>query len=269
MIGAALTLGAGSVLAVPTRCHAQRWAGIGLLGAVLLALPRPALADQSLLVADNGLVQCEASLRDLTRISLKDDQFASVSKIATGIASEDFTVVNEPVRGDIYLSVPDGFTKRTISFFGTTRRGYVYKFACTLAGDEARQVFIANADIEHPAAAAEAVPANLSQQDAATRLVRAMAEQLPVDGFDVAWKPLAPVMAGTLRVQALGEYRGVTLVGKVVRVENRGTKAVTLREDAVAPADAIAVSIAHAELAPGQVTTAYIVEAGPSAGGRP
>ena len=158
MIGAALTLGAGSVLAVPTRCHAQRWAGIGLLGAVLLALPRPALADQSLLVADNGLVQCEASLRDLTRISLKDDQFASVSKIATGIASEDFTVVNEPVRGDIYLSVPDGFTKRTISFFGTTRRGYVYKFACTLAGDEARQVFIANADIEHPAAAAEAVP---------------------------------------------------------------------------------------------------------------
>lgn len=269
MIGAALTLGAGSVLAVPTRCHGQRWAGIGLLGAALLALPRPALADQTLLVADNGLVQCEASLRDLTRISLKDDQFASVSKIATGIPAEDFTVVNEPVRGDIYLSVPDGFAKRTISFFGTTRRGYVYKFACTLVGDEARQVFIANADIEHPAAAAEAVPANLSQQDAATRLVRAMAEQLPVDGFDVAWKPLAPVMAGTLRVQALGEYRGVTLVGKVVRLENRGTKAVTLREDAVAPVAAIAVSIAKPELAPGQVTTAYIVEAAGSPGGRP
>ena len=96
-----------------------------------------------------------------------------------------------------------------------------------------------------------------------------MAEQLPVDGFDVAWKPLAPVMAGTLRVQALGEYRGVTLVGKVVRLENRGTKAVTLREDAVAPVAAIAVSIAHAELAPGQVTTAYIVEAAGSPGGRP
>ncbi len=269
MMASALALGAGTLFAGPNRCHLQRAAGVGLIGAVLLALPHPALADQTLLVADNGLVQCEASLRDLTRISLKDDQFASVSKIATGIATEDFTVVNEPVRGDIYLSVPDGFARRTISFFGTTRRGYVYKFACTLAGDEARQVFIANADIEHPAAVAEAVPANLSQQDAATRLVRAMAEQLPVDGFDVAWKPLAPVMAGALRVQALGEYRGVTLVGKVVRLENRGTKAVTLREEAVAPVAAIAVSIAKPELAPGQVTTAYIVEAAGSPGGRP
>ncbi|MEI5617445.1 type-F conjugative transfer system secretin TraK, partial [Streptomyces brasiliscabiei] len=77
-----------------------------------------------------------------------------------------------------------------------------------------------------------------------------------------------PVTAGTLRVQVLGEYRGVTLVGKIVRLENRGSRPVTLREDAVAPADAIAVSIAHAELAPGQVTTAYIVEAWPSPGGR-
>lgn len=269
MIGAALTLGAGRALASPTRCHAQRALGAGLIGAALLALPRPAFADQSLLVADNGLVQCEASLRDLTRISLKDDQFASVSKIATGNPAEDFTVVNEPVRGDIYISIPEDFARRTISFFGTTRRGYVYKFACTLAGDEARQVFIANADIEHPPVPAASGDANLSTEETATRLVRAMAQQLPIDGFEVAWKPLLPVMAGTLRVQALGAYRGVLLDGKVLRVENRGSSPVTLRAEQVGSPNAIAVSIANPDLATGQATTAYVVEPTATAGGRP
>ncbi|MEO0031272.1 MAG: hypothetical protein RIS94_1030 [Pseudomonadota bacterium] len=269
MMALSLAIGADTAAPGQIRRLGKRGLGAGLIGAALFALPCPALADQTLLIADNGLVQCEASLKDLTRISLKDDQFASVSKIATGNPADDFSVVNEPVRGDIYLSVPESFARRTISFFGTTRRGYVYKFACTLAGDDARQVFIANADIEHPPAAAEAVAANLSTDEAATRLVRAMAEQLPVEGFDVAWKPLAPVMAGPLRVQAIGQYRGVTLIGKVVRLENRGAKPVTLREDAVAPASAIAVSIANADLAPGQATTAYVVEAATGAGGRP
>src|SRR3546814_14807306 len=61
------------------------------------------------------------------RISLVEDEFASVSKISTGNPQDDFSVVNEPVRGDIYLSVPEGFARPALSFFATSKRGYVYK----------------------------------------------------------------------------------------------------------------------------------------------
>ncbi|MBB4860527.1 conjugal transfer pilus assembly protein TraK [Novosphingobium chloroacetimidivorans] len=217
-------------------------------------------ADQNLIAADNGEVRCTASMRDLTRISLKDDEFASVSKVSTGIATEDFSVVNEPVRGDIYLSVPDGFSRNAVSFFGTTRKGFVYKFVCSVAGDEAVQVFIANADLENPAKAAAAIPASLSAKDGAVRLVKAMYEQSIVEGFEIRQRVLAPVNVGALRVQVIGEYRGPQLTGKTLRIENKGSKPATLTEESVS-SWAIAVSIANPNLKPGEATTAYVVQA--------
>ncbi|MES2303687.1 MAG: type-F conjugative transfer system secretin TraK [Pseudomonadota bacterium] len=248
---------------------ARRECGASFIAATMLVLPQAAHADQNLLVADNGQVQCDASLKDLTRISLKNDQFASVSKVSTGNSSEDFSVVGEPVRGDIYLSVPEGFARASISFFGTTRRGYVYKFTCKVAGDEARQVFLTNADIEHPRELTDITATALSDDETAIRLMRAMAQQLPTHGFDVRWKPLVPVMAGTLRVQVLGQYYGVRLNGRILRLENRGSKAVTIAGEQVASTNAIAVSIGNPDLAPGQVTTAYIVEPHGEPGERP
>lgn len=239
---------------------ARRECGASFIAATMLVLPQAAHADQNLLVADNGQVQCDASLQDLTRISLKNDQFASVSKVSTGNPAEDFSVVNEPVRGDIYVSVPEGFARTSISFFGTTRRGYVYKFTCKVAGNEARQVFITNADIENPRELTDIAATALSDDETAIRLMRAMAQQLPADGFDVRWKPLAPVMAGTLKVQVLGQYRGVRLNGRILRLENRGAKAVTIAGEQVASTSAVAVSIGTPDLAPAQATTAYVIE---------
>jgi conjugal transfer pilus assembly protein TraK len=213
-----------------------------------------------LIAADNGEVRCTASMRDLTRISLKDDEFASVSKVSTGIATEDFSVVNEPVRGDIYISVPEGYAKKAISFFGTSRKGFVYKFVCSIAGDEATQVFVANADLEKPRKAGAAIPASLSAKDGAVRLVKAMYEQSIVDGFEIRQHVLAPVNVGPLRVQMIGEYRGAQLTGKTLRIENKGSKPVDLTEESVSP-KAIAVSIANPHLKPGEATTAYIVQA--------
>lgn len=236
------------------------------IGAGLLLCAAPAFADQHVMAADNGQVGCEASARDLTRIALKDDQFASVSKVSSGVPTEDFSVVNEPVRGDIYISVPEGYARKTVSFFGTTRKGFVYKFVCTIAGDDAKQVFVANADLEKgPAAAAEAIPAGLSGSEGAVRLVRAMYQQLPVDGFEIRQRGAVPVNVGALRVQMVAEYRGATLTGKAIKVENRGPKPVEITEEMVAPGggppalNPVAVSIAAPRLAPGQATTAYIV----------
>ena len=97
--------------------------GFGLISAGLLALASPAFADQHLIAADNARVDCTASSSELTRISLIGDAFASVSKISTGYPYSDFTVTNEPIRGDIYISVPQGYAPRSINFFATSKQG--------------------------------------------------------------------------------------------------------------------------------------------------
>ena len=135
----ALMFASGSVLA-SRLCHLSRLTGAALIASGLVLTASPALADETILVADNGEVRCQASKSDLTRISLKDDQFVSVSRVQSGIESEDFSIVHEPTRGDIYISVPQGYAKPNISFFGTTQNGFVYKFDCQVAVEAAVQV---------------------------------------------------------------------------------------------------------------------------------
>lgn len=253
-----LDLAAGA-LCVPRVSWRDRVVGAALLGIGIAAMAQPAFADQNVLAADNGTVRCDASLKDLTRITLKDDQFASVSKIQTGSPTEDFQVVNEPLRGDIYISVGNGFSRPAISFFGTTKKGFVYKFVCAVSGAEAKQVFVANADVEQPAAVGEHWPTGLSAQESAARLISAMYTQQPVEGFDIVWRPLTPVNVGSLRVQLIGQYSGATLTGKLLKLANTGTGPVTLSEDQVAPANAVAISLAKPKLEAGQETTAFVV----------
>lgn len=241
---------------------ARRAGVVALVSAALLAGSSAQAADQNLLAQDNGTVRCEASLKDLTRIALKGDKFASVSKIQTGNPGEEFQIVNEPIRGDIFLSVGDGFKKPTLSFFGTTQKGYVYKFLCTVSGDEAKQVFLANADAEPGERVASIrLPATMDVGDKATRLIKAMYEQANVEGFEQDWRPLTPVQVGSLSVQLVGLYRGATLLGEMLRIENRGEKAADLVEEQIAPKGALAVSIVNPRLAPHEVTTAFVVEA--------
>ena len=230
-------------LAAGATCASRVWLRERLLGAALVALglagiAEPALADQNVLAADNGTVRCDASLKDLTRITLKDDQFASVSKIQTGSAAEDF-------------------------------QGFVYKVVCAGAGSEAKQVFVANAEAEHPAAVGERWPAGLSDQEGAARLISAMYVQKPVEGFDITWRPLAPVNVGSLKVQLVGQYSGSSLTGKLLKLANTGNKSVTLSEDQVAPADALAVSLAQSKLEAGQETTAFVIMRAARAGDQP
>ena len=140
-------IGGGTAIASRV-CSLSRFVGAGMILVGGMALAAPAFADEHLLAKDNSEVSCTLSKSGLTRISLKDDRFASVSKLTTGVESDDFTVVNEPTRGDIYVSVPEAYSRANVSFFGTTSKGYVYKFSCRLAGDDAQQVFVENKDVE-------------------------------------------------------------------------------------------------------------------------
>ena len=254
-----LAAGATSVVAGASRPIdlALKPLGFALIGAALVLGASPAWADQYRQAADNARVDCVVSSRDLTRIALVGDGFASVSKVSTGYPYNDFTVTNEPIRGDIYLSVPDGFAAQRLSFFATSKKGYVYKFACTIGGDDAEQIFVTN-----PALGAEKAAeweAKSGPRETAVRLIQAMATSATVDGYQLRQVAAAPTRIGDLSVRLIAEYRGAALVGKVLRIDNRGTKPASVRASDIAPSGTLALSVATPELAPGAATSVWLV----------
>lgn len=222
-------------------------------------LASPAQADQFRQAADGAGVECTVSARELTRFALVGDQFASVSKISTGTPYNDFAVSNEPLRGDIYVSVPETYAARSISFFATTKKGYVYKFACAVESIPASQVFIANPAIAANQAAAWETETPL--QTSAVRLIQAMANDRAVEGFSVRQSPATPARVGDLVLRLIAEYRGSELAGKVVRVTNRGSAALVLRSGDLAPKDTLAIAIVQPTLEPGASTAVFVVGA--------
>lgn len=232
-----------------------------LSGTVLIYMcmaASPAVADQSVLAADNGTIGCVASAKDLTRISLAGDQFASVSKISTGNADDDFKIVNEPTRGDIYLSVPDGYGKPKLSFFGTTRKGYVYKFVCDVRGDEAEQLFVANSAIQ--AEEARQTVGSVSPEEEATRLVQAMYRGEALEGFEQVADVLAPVRIGKLEVQQIGQYRGEDLRGLVLRVRNTSREVIRIDEQVLSARGAVAFMAPVSDLAANASSAVYLIQ---------
>lgn len=255
LIGAgAAAFGLGLARAIDFGCKPVG-ATLVIAGALLAAAP--ARADQYKIAADNARVDCAASRRELTRISLVGDQFASVSKVSAGGPYNDFSVVNEPVRGDIYLSVPEGYAPATLSFFGTSKKGYVYKFVCSIATSEAQQIFVTNPGLA--AAKAAEWENETPVQDTAVRLIQAMAGQATIEGFEIRQPSGSSTRVGNLAVRLIAEYRGAALKGKVLRIENKGSNPVVLKEGDLAPQGTLAVTVAQARLEPGQATAAYLV----------
>jgi conjugal transfer pilus assembly protein TraK len=219
----------------------------------------PAWADQFKQAADGAGIDCSVSAHELTRFALVEDQFASVSKISTGTPYNDFAVTNEPLRGDIYVSVPETYAARSISFFATTRKGFVYKIACRIESIPAAQIFIANPAIAKSDAAHWEGETPLPTS--AVRLIQAMANDRTIEGFEVRQSSALPARVGTLEIQLIADYRGASLAGKVIRVTNRGTRSLKLSTSDLAPKDTLAISIANPVLEPGTATTAFVVGA--------
>lgn len=223
----------------------------------LLLVPGVVRADQFRQSADGGTIECEVSARELTRFSLVGDGFASVTKVGTGTPYNDFSVSNEPVRGDVYVSVPESFAPGRISFFATSKKGYVYKFACPVQPIEAQQVFVANPALaQHEAQGWEA---QTPVQTSALRLIQAMASGGTVPGYTIDQSTTTPHRAGALEVRLIAEYRGARLAGKTIRITNRGEVPLTISEQDLAPAGTLAIALAASTLAPDGASTAHIV----------
>ena len=91
-----------------------------------------------------------------------------------------------------------------------------------------------------------------------------------IDGFDMRWTVLEPVMVGRLRVQQVGEYRGAEMKGLVLRVRNTGRQAQSLDENMLAARGALAFMAPTSELAAGQEAAVYLIQssANTQTGGR-
>lgn len=217
----------------------------------------PALADQYKQAADNARVECVVSKQELTRIALIGDQFASVSKLSSGTPYNDFAVTNEPLRGDIYISVPETYAAGSISFFATSKKGFTYKFACKAEAIEAQQIFITNPALaQNDASNWEKQP---SSDSSPIRLIQAMANDAVLPGYEIRRSSNPASRVGDLEVQLIAEYRGAALLGKSIRLTNRGRKTIALLERDIAPKDTLAVSITAPSLAPNASTTAFVV----------
>lgn len=247
-----LAIGAGRVVDL-----AYRPLGLLLIGAGLALSATPALADQYKIAADNARVDCIVSSRDLTRISLIGDAFANVSKVSTGYPYNDFSVTNEPVRGDIYLSVPETFAARSLSFFATSKKGFVYKFACSIEGIEAQQIFVTNPALGQ--AMDDLAERSDPIRERAIALIQAMAGSGSAEGYDLRQPAAAPVRIGQLSLRLIAEYRGARLTGKVLRIENKGSRLLALNEADLAPEGTLAISLSASSVAPGAAATAYLV----------
>lgn len=248
--------GSFSVGGVRERGVGYRSLGLGLMGAALALIAQPARADQFRQAADNSEIACRISSRELTRISLVGDAFANVSKITSGVPGQDFTVTSEPVRGDIYLSVPDGWTAGALSFFATSRKGFVYKFACSVEEIPAEQLFVSNPAL---AVASEDKARPRSPGAASVELVRAMASDAVPGSFVVRQPAASATRVGGLELRVVAEYEGDGLLGRHLRIDNRGHAAATLDKASLTPAGALAVSVGAEELAPGAATSVYVV----------
>lgn len=252
------SLGFGTLLALRPSMSSTRALGAVLVGIGVALLATPAHADQNLAASDNGQVNCLASAKDLTRISLVGDQFVSISKADTGIPTEDFKVVHDPKRGDIYLSIPEGYSKPSINFFGISDKGFVYKFVCKPGGADAEQVFVTNLAINNDKAGDW--EARTTPEATAMRLVSAMQSFEQVPGFSISQSSLEPHIINNVELQLIGEYRGNDVSGRILRVKNVGEKPLKLDENTIAGKGIIAFSASLDVLPPGQVTTIYLVE---------
>lgn len=238
--------------------HLPRLIATSRLAVLALAFgPTPALADQVIEAADNATIDCQLSRGELSRIALIDDGFASVSKIASGYPYNDFEVTHEPVRGDIYISVPPLYASDRVSFFATSTAGYVYRFACQLAGGDATQLFITNPALaRHDASDWEQ---QTGPDEPAIRLIEAMASDAVLPGFAARAELSRPRRTGAIEVQQVAQYDGATLTGQRFVIRNLGAKPLDLGNEREGPAGALAFAYGRSVLPPGETTSAFLI----------
>jgi conjugal transfer pilus assembly protein TraK len=181
--------------------------GVALVAVSFFLITSPAWADQTVMAADGSQVDCAASAKDLTRISLVEDEFASVSKISTGNPQDDFSVVNEPVRETSTSRCRRA--SRARRFFLRRQARYVYKIVPDRRRAGRAALHLQSGDREGQRGGEWGAPGGVatSPQEAAVVLIQAMYSNSVADGYEMRQRTLRRSV-GNLKVQMIAEYRG-------------------------------------------------------------
>ena len=98
-----------------------------------------------------------------------------------------------------------------------------------------------------------------SEDEAAIRLIEAMANDAVLPGFRARVALSRPRLTGGLEVQQVAEYEGAELTGQAFTLRNLGSETLDLASERDAPAGALAFAYASETLAPGEITQAFLV----------
>ena len=227
----------------------------------VMTLPTMVFADQFLKAADNATLSGVVSRVEVTRISFTGDDVASLQKIKPANPLDDFSVAHDAVTGDIYVTLPTGYSSKFVNFFATSKRGYTYKFVLRVSDIPATQIFVQN-----PAVASDrAMSFERAQpyRQTLVRLMRAMWNREVLPGFKIKWRRGHRIKAGPLKYREVGTYNGNGLVGQVYEVHNKSRKPVHLSEAAFETdnitSNILAISLQTLHLAPKAKTIVFII----------
>tara|TARA_R110002096_G_scaffold365345_1_gene558696 strand:+ start:4393 stop:5142 length:750 start_codon:yes stop_codon:yes gene_type:complete len=223
----------------------------------VMALPALVQADQFLKAADNATLNGVMSKSEVTRISFTGDDAASIQKIKPTNPLDDFSVAHDPVTGDIYVTLPVGFSSKFVNFFATSKRGFTYKFVLRVSDIPATQIFVQNPVVGSQRAAQ--FEREQPYLQTLVKIIRAMWNREVLPGYEIIWQRQSRIKAGSLRYRQIGLYDGSNLVGRVYEVENSSAKPVRLSEGLFETGHILAVSIKERSIAPKSKTTVFVI----------
>ena len=224
---------------------------------IVIAFPVLVQADQFLKAADNAALNGVVSKSEVTRISFTGDDVASIQKIKPTNPQDDFSVAHDPVTGDIYVTLPVGFSSKFVNFFATSKRGFTYKLVLRVSDIPATQIFVQNPVAGSPRAAQ--FERKQPYRQTLVKIIRAMWNREVLPGYEITWQRRNRIKAGPLRYHQIGLYDGSNLVGRIYEVENSSAKPVRLSEGLFETGYILAVSIQQRDIAPRSITNVFVI----------
>lgn len=231
------------------------------------ALIAPAEAQQLLEATDGEVVSGYVSATGVTRLSFLGDAASSV-QMGQGGDGPGFSIVHEPAKGDLYLTLVrdprQGERASAASFFVTTREGFTYQVELAARDVPSTQISIRNPEIALKAAQAKASAD--PQEVRIVALTRAMWSGLTADGYRIERPYQRERVAGSLRLSVNAVYEGRDLTGRVLTVRNNTPGVVTVDEAVFMAPGVLSVTLkGHRSLASGETAQILIVDQGEGA----
>ena len=185
-------------------------------------------ATRILTAADHAELAVEVAADAVVRVALLGDRIERVIRAPGGFAAE-----HDPESGDLYLRpLPAGAAQSgPVALFVGSERGFTYRLTLTPAEHGPAQILIRNGDSAGPPEA-KGVPGEGGRIGAIARLIRAVANRVPLPGYAIEAAGDASHDAGPAVLEV---WRGPRFSAWVLKLASD--------DGAKAPADAVSLAV--------------------------